>query len=444
MSGKVQSVPASWEIVPLGDLLRVEYGKSLPAKSRRSGDVAVWASAGVVGSHDEALTEGTHLIIGRKGAAGKVMLAEGALWVVDTAYYAPVPDALNPHFVAHQLTAANLRQLDQSTAVPSLSRDDLHRVSVMLPPRSEQDRIVAQLDELLALVATGAASFAQASDGLRTFRRTVLQAALSECVVPLAESGSTGSDRSLPPLPEGWHWSTVVEEGKVQLGRMLSQERHQGPNMRAYLRVANVLDDAIDYSDVKRMDFPPDEFTRYRLHPGDILLNEGQSPELLGRPAMYRGEMADVCFQKTLLRFQAGDRVDPEYALLVFLHYLYAGRFRRESRITTGIGHLTGVRFAAMEFPVAPLNEQRRIVREVRAQLSAADDYAKQFSRLAMEANRLRASLLADAFSGRLVPQADRGAGVREMLQRVAEFNDAYALKQRAARKKSRAVLGGE
>ncbi|MHC5804562.1 hypothetical protein ACYTX7_10170, partial [Streptococcus pyogenes] len=58
---------------------------------------------------------------------------------------------------------------------------------------------------------------------------------------------------------------------------------------RPYLRVANVLDGEIDAIEVVEMPFEDDQFAKFRLEPGDILLNEGQSLELVGRPAIYRG-----------------------------------------------------------------------------------------------------------------------------------------------------------
>ena len=94
------------------------------------------------------------------------------------------------------------------------------------------------------------------------------------------------------------------------------------------------------------MNFAPKEFEVYRLREGDILLNEGQSLELVGRPAMLRGELDDVCFQNTLVRFRASSVVDPAYALIVFRAYLHSGRFQRIARWTVNITHLGGGRFA--------------------------------------------------------------------------------------------------
>src|SRR6185437_4842046 len=101
---------------------------------------------------------------------------------------------------------------------------------------------------------------------------------------------------ALPPLPKGWCWARVDAVGEVKLGRQRSPEHHQGKHMRPYLRVANVFEDRIDLSNVLEMNFTPKEFETFRLRYGDILLNEGQSLEWVGRPAMFRGELPGACF----------------------------------------------------------------------------------------------------------------------------------------------------
>ena len=115
------------------------------------------------------------------------------------------------------------------------------------------------------------------------------------------------------PLPQGWSWTTVREIGEVRLGKQRSPKNHTGPYLRPYLRVANVFEDRIDTADVKEMNFPPDDFETYRLQHGDILLNEGQSLQLVGRPAMFRGELQSLCYQNTLIRFRASDTVMPDF-----------------------------------------------------------------------------------------------------------------------------------
>jgi len=177
----------------------------------------------------------------------------------------------------------------------------------------------------------------------------------------------------LPEIPAGWRWSTVQDVGRLDLGRQRHPDWHNGPEMRPYLRVANVFEDRIDTSDVKEMDFSGGVFDRYKLNVGDVLLNEGQSPEFLGRPAIYRGIPENVAFTNTLLRFRAGPDVTPEWALIVFRRHMHARRFIRESRITTNIAHLSSSRLKTVEFPVPPLAEQRQIAEFLEDHLSRLD-----------------------------------------------------------------------
>lgn len=201
-------------------------------------------------------------------------------------------------------------------------------------------------------------------------------------------------------LPDGWAWSTCGAVGTVQLGRQRSPKWHRGENMRPYLRVANVFEDRIDLSSVYEMDFPPEQFARFRLEPGDILLNEGQSPELVGRPAMYRGELPGACFTNSLIRFRPHSGIDAAFALYLFRHHLHTRRFMREARITTNIAHLSSTRFSSVEFPVPPLPEQRRIVAAIEDHFSRLDAADASLANAAKRAERLPDAACAALTSG--------------------------------------------
>ncbi len=170
--------------------------------------------------------------------------------------------------------------------------------------------------------------------------------------------------------------------------------------MRPYLRVANVFEDRIDLSDVMEMNFTPQEFDTFRLSYGDILLNEGQSMELVGRPAMYRDEMPGVCFTNSLVRFRVYDGVDTDYALKVFLAYLKNGRFQKIATITVNIAHLGAGRFSEIELPLAPIEEQGAIIEEVDRHFSLIDAAEKAINLSLARAGRLRQSILKQAFEG--------------------------------------------
>jgi len=199
-------------------------------------------------------------------------------------------------------------------------------------------------------------------------------------------------------LPTGWEWATIGDVGEIGLGRQRAPKWHNGPNMRPYLRVANVFEDRIDLSDVKEMDFSQDDYERFKLEPGDILLNEGQSPEWVGRPAMYRGELPGACFTNSLIRFRPHEGVVGEFALAVFRHLLHSRRFMREARITTNIAHLSSTRFASVEFPLPPTAEQERIVAAVEEHLSRVGAARASLALAQQRVDRLVASSRATVF----------------------------------------------
>lgn len=277
----------------------------------------------------------------------------------------------------------------------NLSLVNVGSLQIPLPPLPEQERIVAKIEELFTQLEAGTSALKRVRAGLKRYKASVLKAACEGQLFGDVELGNDG-------LPADWKWIKVKDAGKVQLGRQRAPKHHEGPHMRPYLRVANVFEDRLDLSDVKEMNFTPAEYEIYKLEYGDILLNEGQSPELLGRPAMYKGELPGGCFQNTLIRFQAFDFVDRQFALFVFRHYMHAGRFTNESQITTNIAHLSAGRFSEIEFPLPPLAEQRRIVAEVERRLSVAQEVESVVAASVARATRLRQSVLKSAFEGRL------------------------------------------
>ncbi|XUL90383.1 restriction endonuclease subunit S [Streptomyces galilaeus] len=194
--------------------------------------------------------------------------------------------------------------------------------------------------------------------------------------------------------------------GDIELGRQRHPDWHTGPEMRPYLRVANVFEDRIDTSDLKEMDFSG-VFDKYRLVPGDVLLNEGQSPHLVGRPAIYRGEPSDVAFTNSLIRFQANSGVLPEWALLVFRRHMHAGRFAKEARITTSIAHLSAARLKTVEFPVPPTAEQRRIVDALDVRLGQVDTIEARLRTALEQLDELELAVMTAAGTGLLKTTAE-------------------------------------
>lgn len=421
--------------------------------------------------------------IGRLGIAGVRLTTNQAI-----AHAKPTP--LSGRFLFYYLLdqRRNLVNLGKGAAQSNISQTILKAHRFPFAPLSEQNRIVEEIETHFSRLDAGVAALKRVQAGLKRYRASVLQAACEGRLVP-TEAGlarAEGRDyepadellkrilaerrakweadqlakmqsqdkhpqddkwkskyqepalpdtRDLPDLPECWCWATVEQVGKVQLGRQRSPKHHTGTHMRPYLRVANVFEDRLNLSDVMEMNFTPGEFATYRLRDGDILLNEGQSLELVGRPAMFRGEIEGACFQNTLVRFTAYPCVEQRYALSVFRAYLHSGRFQRIARWTTTIAHLGAERFAGMEFPLPPLAEQQRIVAEVERRLSIVEELESAVRANLKRAERLRQAILKRAFEGKLVPQDPTDQPASALLTRIKAERESSRSKTGRTRK---------
>jgi len=162
-------------------------------------------------------------------------------------------------------------------------------------------------------------------------------------------------------IPEDWEVVSIGNAGQVLGGRQRSP--HNVGEPCKYLRVANVFDGFLETEDVLEMPFTTAEKERFLLRHGDILLNEGQSIDLVGRSAIYRGIPDQCCFQNTLIRFRANRNTCVEFAQLVFQQYLRLGVFASIALQTTSIAHLGSGRFAVLKMPLPPLPEQKAIAK---------------------------------------------------------------------------------
>jgi type I restriction enzyme, S subunit len=343
------------------------------------------------------------------------------------------------------------------TTVASIDTERLMGFELPIAPVAEQHRIVEAIESYFSRLDDAVAVLARVRRNLKRYRASVLKAAIEGRLVPteaelaraqrrdyepaavllkriLTERRRSHEARArgqyiepivpdtneLPKLPDGWCWTTVDAVGDVLLGRQRAPQYLTGRWPRPYLRVANIKDDAIDSSDIEEMDFDKAHFEKYRLEPGDILVSEGQSPELLGQSAIYHGGIDGLCFQKTLHRFRpVPGGPSTEFAQIVFRAHVKTGVFKRMGSITTNIAHLTLVKFKAAPFPLPPEAEQARIVAEAERLLTIAEAVDSSLRKQVARARRVRQSILKWAFEGRLAEQRPDDEPASALLERI-------------------------
>ena len=296
------------------------------------------------------------------------------------------------------------------TTFREVSGKRLASVAIPLPPMAEQQRIVAEVDEMMALcdrleasisdqeaardrfsAATLArlsdpdpglfqldATFAiknlteltTRSDQVNSIRETIRNLAVHGKLVPqdpcdepvhmvLSNRGIV-ADTNPFPIPESWAWVCSGSVADCRLGKMLDGTKNEGVP-RKYLRNLNVRWFDFDLSDLLEMRFEDSELTKFALRRGDVLICEGGEP---GRSAVWDGRQTDIYFQKAIHRVRLHDFVDPAFFVMAIRASADDGRLQ-EYFTGTGIQHLTGRGLGAYSFPLPPLAEQRRIVAKV-------------------------------------------------------------------------------
>lgn len=256
-----------------------------------------------------------------------------------------------PFFMQSDLFMNRAVEISVGSLSPTINWKTLAAQEFELPLLEEQRRLI----QLLERAEAARVSTEDAAIQAEKLRKSML-----------IETFDTLQSRDVTRIPligtdVECQWVDMLDAGGVLMGRQLSPKYKTGKDTRKYLRVANVFDGFIDTTDVNEMDFADAEFSMFRLKSGDVLLNEGQSRELVGRSAIFRDEVPDCCFQNTLIRFRPHEGVLPEFAHYYFQYCQYTSRFVQISKQTTSIAHLGVQRFAKMKFPLVPIDVQRAI-----------------------------------------------------------------------------------
>ena len=133
--------PSHWTNCLLGERIRFEYGKSPNEVRSSDGKYPMYGSSGKSALANNYTTESPAIIVGRKGTIDKPIFLQERCWAIDTTFFIDNFPSDEPRYLYYLLDSINLKSLNESTGVPSLSRDALHSIPVSLPPLPEQKKI---------------------------------------------------------------------------------------------------------------------------------------------------------------------------------------------------------------------------------------------------------------------------------------------------------------
>ena len=406
----------------------------------------------------------------------------------------PDTDVIHSSFLKHRLNAAdfvryasNLNEGDR----PRVKFGQLAEFQVLIPPRAEQLRIAAKLDALFSELDKGVDFLKKANAQLRDFRQTLLRYAfegkltkqwrkenkdsleMSEQLVARIkqERDATykqklhhwkvariawkdrGNHGGMPNKPKRPSTTTEVPHDVLQTLSILADSWVWGPlawmtcgveygtaaksepsGEVPVLRMGNIRDGMFDWSDLV---YTSDEreIQKYSLHDGDVLFNRTNSPELVGKSAVYRGTKRAL-FAGYLIRINHLRSVVQSDYLSFFLNSAVARQYGRTVK-TDGVNqsNISGSKLLSYPFPFCSIEEQCEISRILNKVSSFVEAMENDIVTQIDLATSLRQAILESAFSGRLVAQDPSDEPASVLLGRIRSERE-QATTHRSSRNK--------
>lgn len=142
-----------WEYKRWKEVLTIINGKNQSAVVDENGEYPIYGSGGIMGYANNWLCPGNCVIIGRKGNINKPIFVETKFWNVDTAFGLNAnKEYLLPKFLYYFCLDYNFERHNKAVTIPSLTKADLLKIDIPLPPKSTQLAIVSELDKINELI----------------------------------------------------------------------------------------------------------------------------------------------------------------------------------------------------------------------------------------------------------------------------------------------------
>ena len=404
-------LPEGWAECQIKDIVVINYGKGLKKSDRVEGQFDVFGSNGIVGKHNQSLTNGPTVIIGRKGSVGEINLSSEPCWPIDTTYYIDNFYGINRIFLYYLLKTLNLANYDTSTAIPGINRNDIYSQLVPLPPLSEQHRIVSAIEALFARLDATNEKLDRVQEILKKFRESVLAAAcdgrLTEewrkenlhCNEYFAIDEDQFNLVKQWRIPTVWSWSTLEDSCSHVVDCPHSTPKWTDIGVYC-VRTSELKCGHIDFSNAKYVSEATylERIKRLKPQEGDILYSREGT---VGIASLVPSNVK-ICLGQRLMLFRTKNNLIPSFFVKV-LNSPYIYDSVKKSTMGSTAPRFNVADIKKFPTPLPPLPEQQEIVRRVDALFAFADSIETKVAAAREKTEKLRQSILAKAFSGQLV-----------------------------------------
>ena len=183
----------NWRNGELGNFITLKRGFDLPQQKREDGQVPIFSSSGITGTHSTAMVNAPGVITGRYGTIGEVFYAAEDFWPLNTTLFVEDFHGNDAEFIYYFLKTLEWSKFTSASAVPGINRNTVHKETVSLPDIETQRRIASTLSMLDEKIKTNT----EINDNLLAQAQT-----LYKQFFPYGVQDD---------LPDGWRIGTVGE-----------------------------------------------------------------------------------------------------------------------------------------------------------------------------------------------------------------------------------------
>lgn len=388
------NLPKGWINSSIGEILNLQYGKSLPNKLRNSnGKYPVYGSNGIIGYHDEYLIEGPVIIVGRKGSVGAIHLEKDKCWPIDTTYYINIGDSVNLYFIFYLLKTLNLNKLDSSTAIPGINRNNIYEKQIILPSFNEQNRIITKIEELFSELDHAEAGLRKAQTQLEIYKQVLLKSSFQK--------------------REGYELVKVSELGTILTGNTPLKNNadffggefnfYKPSDLNSGLFVVNSLD-KLTSNGYKAARTAPE---------GSILVT--CIGATIGKTGLIRKEGA---FNQQINAIIPNQKILPEFIYYQIISPEFQLQLKQKTSSTT-IPIINKGKFLKLNIILFPIDLQLQIVQELESKFTLIEHLEKTVCNGLKKMDLFRHLILKNAFEGKLVPQYSSDESATKLLQEI-------------------------
>ncbi|MFZ2657503.1 MAG: restriction endonuclease subunit S [Victivallales bacterium] len=261
----MNKVPEGWSVKKVSDICEIAYGKDQKQVVCENGKYQILGTGGVMGKSKEFLYDKPSVLIGRKGTIDKPRFIEKPFWTVDTLFYTKVFESYVPKWFYYFLSNTDLTKYNEATGVPSLSRDAIYGIPIILPPLTEQKRIAEILSSVDRSIETTETLIAKLAD---------LKKALMQELFTKGIGHTKFKDSPLGRIPEEWACDTLSKHAKLKGGFAFSSNDYLDNGIQL-IRMGNLYQNqlALSRDPIYLPQYFKDKYPDFLLSSGDIIIS---------------------------------------------------------------------------------------------------------------------------------------------------------------------------